>query len=93
MDRGFNVQDVFLSRKVKVVGPLFKSKTGQFSKEQVFKSKDVAKARIHVERAIGRLKEFDLLKNELPISLFDLSDDIWTIAGAISNIQPPLITD
>ena len=93
VDRGFNVQDLFLSRQVKVVFPPFKCKKAQFSKEQVFKSKDIAKARIHIERAIGRMREFDLLKNELPLSLLDLADDIWTIAGAISNIQPPLIKD
>ena len=39
----------FISRQVKVVFPLFKGKQAQFSKEQVFKSKDIAKARIHIE--------------------------------------------
>ena len=93
VDRGFNVQDIFLSRQVRVVFPPFKGKATQFSKEQVFRSKDIAKARIHIERAIGRIKEFDLLKNELPLTLLDLADDIWIIAGAISNLQPPLIRE
>ena len=71
------------SCQVKVVFPPFKGKQAQFSKEQVFKSKDIVKTRIHIERAIGRMKEYDLLKNELPLimSLLDLADDIWTIAG------------
>ena len=93
VDRGFNVQDRFLSRQVKVVFQPFKCKKAPFCNDQVFKSKDIAKARFHIERVIGRMKEFDLLKNELPPSLIDLADDIWTIAGAISNIQPPLIKD
>ena len=94
VDRGFNVQDIFLSRQVRVVFfPPFKGKTAQFSKEHVFRSKDIAKARIHIERAIGRIKEFDLLKNELPLTLLDLADDIWIIVGAISNMQPPLIKE
>ena len=41
VDRGFNVQDLFLSRQVKVVFPTFKGKQAQFSKEQVFKSQDI----------------------------------------------------
>lgn len=49
VDTGFNVQDLFISRKVKVVFPPFTGKQAQFSKEQVFKSKDIAKARIHIE--------------------------------------------
>lgn len=93
VDRGFNVQDLFLPYQVKLMMPPFKGKHEQFSKEQVTQAKEIASARIHIERAIGRLKEFDLLKNELPINLLDVTDDIWTIAGAISNLQPPLIKD
>ena len=93
VDRGFNVQDIFLSCQVRVVFPPFKGRTAQFSKEQVFRSKDIAKACIHIERATGRIKEFDLLKNEMPLTLLDLADDIWIIAGAVSNLQPPLIKE
>lgn len=91
VDTGFNVQDLFISWQVKVVFPLFTGKQAQFSKEQVFKSKDIAKAGIHIEWAIGRMREFNLLKNELPLSLLDLADDIWIIAIAMSNLQPPLL--
>ena len=48
---------------------------------------------MHIEKAIGRIKEFDLLKNELPLTLLDLADDIWIIARAIANLQPPLIKE
>ena len=75
------MQDLFLSHQVKVVFPPFKGKQAQFSTEQVFKLMHVAKARIYIERAIGRMKEFDLLKDELPLSLLDLPDDIWTVQG------------
>ena len=44
------------------------------------------------ERVIGRLKEFRILKNILSLIMIDLSDQIWVIAaGAIVNMQPPLI--
>ena len=39
---------------------------------------------------MGRLKEFRLLNNTLPISMLDLCDHIWNIAGAVTNTQPPL---
>ncbi len=40
---------------------------------------------------MGRLREFRLLKNILPLTMIDLCDQIWIIAGAIVNMQPPLI--
>ena len=43
VDRGFNVQDLFLSRQVKVVFPPFKCKKAQFSKEQVSNQRTLLK--------------------------------------------------
>ena len=51
----------------------------------------VATARIHIERVMGRLKEFRLLDHTLPLNLVGLIDDIWIIAAAITNLQPPLV--
>ena len=40
---------------------------------------------------MGRLKEFRLLDHTLPLTMIDLCDYVWDIAGAIINIQPPLV--
>ena len=90
-DKGFNVQDIFLDRQVKCVLPPFVRSKRQFTRSEVYQGKRIAKARIHVERVIGRLKEFRLLKNTLPLTMVDLCDHIWIIAGAIVNMQPPLV--
>ena len=80
-DKGFNVQDLFLSRQVKCVLP----------RSEVYQGKRIARARIHVERVMGRLKEFRLLNHVLPINMIDLCDHIWNVAGAIVNMQPALV--
>jgi hypothetical protein len=90
-DKGFNVQDLFLSRQVKAVIPPFLRSKRQFTPSEVYHCKRIARARIHIERVIGRLKEFRILKNTLPITLAPLIDDIWIIAAAIVNLQPPLV--
>lgn len=90
-DKGFNVQDLFLFRKVTCVLPPFVRSKRQFTRSEVYHGKRIARARIHVERVMGRLKEFRLLSNTLSISMIDLCDHIWTIAGAILNMQPPLV--
>ena len=93
VDRGFNVQDLFLAYHVTVAIPPFTKGKTHFTKVQVEQAKTISRARIHVERAIGRLKEFKLLSHELPLNMLDLADYIWIIAGAITNLQPPLVIE
>ena len=90
-DKGFNVQDLFLSRQVKCALPPFVRSKRQFTRSEVYQGKRIARARIHVERVMGRLKEFRLLNHVLPINMIDLCDHIWNVAGAIVNMQPALV--
>ena len=90
-DKGFTVQDLFLSRQVKAVIPPFVRSKRQFTPSEVYQCKRIARARIHIERVMGRLKEFRLLDHTLPLTLVPLVDDIWIIAAAIVNLQPPLV--
>ena len=89
-DRGFNVCDT-LPPNVEVRYPPFRVGKLQFSVNQAKDTKIVANARIHIERVIGRLKEFHILKSVLPLDYLDLIDPIFVICSAIVNIQPPLI--
>ena len=90
-DKGFNVQDLFLPFKVKCVLPPFVRSKRQFTRSEVYHGKRIARARIHIERVMGRLKEFRLLENKLPINMIDMCDHIWNIAAVIVNLQPPLV--
>ena len=90
-DKGFNVQDLFLSRQVKCCLPPFVRQKRQFTRSEVYHGKRIARARIHIERVMGRLKEFKMLEHKLPINMIEMSDHVWTIAGAILNMQPPLV--
>ena len=90
-DKGFNVQDLFLAQGVTCIIPPFVRSKRRFTLPEVLHAKKIAAARIHIERVMGRLKEFRLLNSPLPINMIDLCDQIWTIAGAIVNMQPPLV--
>lgn len=54
--RGFYVQDLFLAYHVTVAIPPFTKGETHFTKVQVKQAKTISRARIHVERATGRLK-------------------------------------
>ncbi|WAR07192.1 hypothetical protein MAR_017150 [Mya arenaria] len=50
-----------------------------------------SKSRIHVERAIERVKRFQILKNTLPISLIRHADSNLTICAAFTNLLSKLV--
>ncbi|XP_071830276.1 uncharacterized protein [Apostichopus japonicus] len=57
------------------------------------KGSDVAQHRIHVERAIGKVKRFRIFQSLIPVSMFGTINQIWTVACLISNFQNPVISD
>ena len=90
-DRGFPIQEELLSRGASLLIPPASSGIEQMTKSNVDKTKNVANARIHVERAIGRMKDFSILQTTLPITLVPIVDDIIVICAALCNLLPPLV--
>ena len=61
-DRGFNkIEHYILDRKCKFVRPPSVSEGVALTRSQVVDSRKVAELRIHVERAISRIREFSFL--------------------------------
>ena len=90
-DRGFNIQDLLFSREIKLVIPPFTKGRTQFVKGKVEQTSSVARARIHIKRVIGRIKDFRILNFRVPLTMVDLLDDIFTVASALVNLTPPLV--
>ena len=63
----------------------------QMTRQDVERTKKIANARMHVERAIERMKWFHILHGTLPITLVPLIDDIIVVCAAVSNLLPPLV--
>lgn len=51
----------------------------------------IASLRIHVERAIGRIKAFSICKGTFPISMAWLSNQVVCVCAFLSNFQPALV--
>ncbi|XP_078679629.1 uncharacterized protein LOC144915282 [Branchiostoma floridae x Branchiostoma belcheri] len=91
-DRGFNIQDLLAVKGVQLVIPPFLRKgKPQLSVKDNIKTKHVASARIHIERVIGRMKEFRILSSEYPLDMLDILDNVLIICAALVNLQPPLV--
>ena len=59
----------------------------EFSKEETDETYKIARDRIHMERAIQRLKIYNIL-NIIPASLFHYMDDLLHIICVLVNLQP-----
>ncbi|XP_065662682.1 uncharacterized protein LOC136085315 [Hydra vulgaris] len=92
-DKGFNIQDLLLEKKVVLVCPPLKKKKKHFTQAKMQSAKEIAQSRVHVERSIRRLNEFRICKNELSLTMLDLIDHIYVICGALSNLQPPIVKE
>ena len=75
-DRGFTIINELLEKQAKLEIPPPSSGWNQQNTEDVARTKKIANARIHMERTIGRIKWFTILKNTVPITLLPNIDDI-----------------
>ncbi len=90
-DRGFPIREDLAKIGATLEIPPPSAGLEQMSQAKVKTTKSIANARIHVERAIGRVKRYTILTNVLPISLVPLIDDIAIVCSALSNLQDPLV--
>ncbi|KAK3084023.1 hypothetical protein FSP39_006910 [Pinctada imbricata] len=95
-DRGFMIRDLLLERRAKLVIPPFTKackwgKGKRLTSADIIKTKNIARLRIHVERAIERLKNFRILSNTMPLNLKPVANQVLLICAFMSNFQKPLV--
>jgi len=66
-DRGFTIEDMLAEKGVKLNIPPFMEGRKQLTAPEISEGRKIASVRIHVERAIGRMKCFQILKNTIPM--------------------------
>ena len=90
-DKGFTISDLLKPLKVTLNIPSFLSGRDQLTEDEVKESQTIASVRIHVERAMQRVKTFKQIRNEIPLTLHGTINQIWTVACLLCNFMPPLI--
>ena len=89
-DKGFKIGDI-LPLGVKLNIPPFLGANTQMSAEDVVRQ--TAGLRTHVERAINKIKNFLIWKGEIPLSLFSVLNQMWSVCAFSCNTQDPLILE
>lgn len=90
-DKGFTIHDILPSGVHLNLPPfLFGKPRHQFTEMEARYTRDLARARIHVERAIQRIKVFQIL-NTFPTHYRPYASKLFRVCCCLVNLQTPLI--
>jgi len=90
-DEGFDIQNDLKKIGLNLnIPPFLKDKVG-FEEDNVIKTQTIAKHRIHVERAICKIRRFRIFHSVIPVSMFGSINQIWSAACLLSNFQNPVL--
>ena len=91
-DKGFLIQDLLAPIGVRLNVPPLLHSNSQMQPKDVAVTKKIAQLRVHVERAIGRVKEFHILQKVLPSSIWDSINEVIFVCCMLCNFSPPLVS-
>jgi acetylglutamate kinase len=63
----------------------------QLTSSKIIRSENISKVRIHVERAIQRIKTFHILDGEDKLSMKDIAEQIFTVCAYLVKFQSPIV--
>ena len=87
-DRGFTIKDQIEKIGAKLNIPPFLDGHQQMSPDDVKTGRGIASLRIHVERVIGRMKNYSIIKGVLPPSMSHIANQIVFVCAFLVNFQP-----
>jgi len=90
VDKGFTIRDL-VPEGVVVNMPAFLSNP-QFTQVEVQTNKKIAGVRIHIERAIQRIKIYRIL-DQIPWQYCKLVNKLFKVCVALTNLQTPTMAE
>ena len=98
-DRGFAIKELIDAlgpgvKNHKLVVPAKRTSTDEeFSAEQIDHTSLIARARVHIERAFARVKQFRFFNQTVSISQADLIGKIFYVVAMLTHYMRPLVSD
>ena len=90
-DRGFNISGLLDDKGVKLnIPPSLSDSSGQLSESDRVKTHRIASLRVHIERAIERVKNYRILES-VPNSMHNIANQIFFVSAMLTNFHPTLV--
>lgn len=93
VDKGFSIEEECAEARVKLIIPPKLGKRKQLSELQVQSTMEVASARVHVERTIQRMKQFQVMRNKITVDLAPYMKEVSQVISGIVNLGNSIIDD
>ncbi|XP_077987634.1 uncharacterized protein LOC144442228 [Glandiceps talaboti] len=90
-DKGWTNKCALAQHGVRLVTPHFLRNKTQFEIPELVESVSIARVRIHVERCIGRIKQWKILNRKLSLTEWNALDDIWKVCAHLILFWPPVM--
>ena len=91
-DRGFDIENDIPNGVFLNIPPFLDGKP-QLSAEDVATTGKIAPVRVHVEQAIARTKNYRILHHDVPLTLSENLEQIWTVCFYLTLFLPPLLKE
>ena len=90
-DKGFLIEEACERRCVRLHRPPFLRAQKQFSRGDALFCAEIARARVHVERVIGRMKVFAMLSKPLHLRLLPSFEAVMVVVAGLANLANPVL--
>ncbi|XP_067120778.1 uncharacterized protein [Centruroides vittatus] len=90
-DRGFNIQDLLITKDVVVNTPTFMRGKAQLSSSLLSRDRKISSKRIHIERIIGMARTYKILRQHMHPTVTKLGSEIIFICFMLCNFRPCLV--
>ena len=91
VDKGFDIKSEIESLGLQLLIPPTAPSESQLSPGACSLTRKKAKHRVHVERAISRIKKFKIVSGKVNFNLYKNINQIWFICCLLTNFMPYLI--
>ena len=90
-DRVFDVHDLLKFVRVELTIPLYLSGRPQLDEHELVETRRTASLRIHVERAIERIKNYHFCDRPVPSTLVFITDQACFVCVVVTNFYQSLV--
>ena len=91
-DRGFKIETDLAMKQCSLAIPPRAAKGAQMLSNDVKETSNMPNVCIYVERAIGRLEDFQILKHQQPLLHLPIMNNRLYVCAALTNLKRPLVS-